>query len=111
MKTLHVGTHKKQWIKTMRSLTWLAITGLIVNSILSYLLLTMHFGQFVTFFSLQFFQILGSLTPIGLGLGVPFALIALIFGWMQLTLLVKGQVSPHLSNAGFFETIRILLTR
>jgi hypothetical protein len=62
-------------------------------------------------FFCQCFLYLNSFACIGIGLGLPLALIAAILGWGQFTLLIKGNIHPHLGREGFVNTLGILLSK
>lgn len=52
---------------------------------------------------------LGPLSLIGIGLGLPIALVSLLFGWVQLILIIEGLIPPHLSSKGFIEALYQLI--
>lgn len=60
-----------------------------------------------TFF-IQFLQTASFFTLLGLGLGLPLILLATIFGWLQVILLVSGNIDPHLGEEGFFNVLKTL---
>lgn len=62
-------------------------------------------------FFCQCFFCLNSFAGIGIGLGLPLALIAAILGWGQLALLIKGNINPHLGREGLVNTLGILLSK
>ncbi len=61
--------------------------------------------------------LLGSLSTLscylllGLGLAIPAILLASVLGWLQLALLLSGNIDPHLSREGFFNVLDTLLFR
>ncbi len=44
-------------------------------------------------------------------LGLPLVLLASIFGWVQLILLLKGNIHPHLGSEGFFNVLETLFSK
>lgn len=48
---------------------------------------------------------------IGLGMAIPVILLASILGWLQLALLLSGNIDPHLSREGFFHVLDTLFRR
>lgn len=52
---------------------------------------------------------LGPLSLIGIGLGLPIALLTLLFGWVQLILIMKGLIPAHLTSKGFVEALYELI--
>lgn len=62
-------------------------------------------------FFCQCFSCLSSFACVGIGLGLPLVLIAIILGWGQCALLIKGNVSPHLGREGLVDTLHILLSK
>jgi|GEM_PF-3748213 hypothetical protein len=46
---------------------------------------------------------------IGFGLAIPAVGFALIFGWLQLLLLWRGHITPHLSEQGFLQAVNTLI--
>lgn len=48
---------------------------------------------------------------LGLGLAIPAILLASILGWLQLALLLSGNIAPHLSREGFFTVLNTLFKK
>gem|GEM_PF-4550003 len=48
---------------------------------------------------------------VGLGMAIPVMLLASILGWLQLALLLCGNIDPHLSREGFFTVLDTLFRR
>ncbi|MCS5710220.1 hypothetical protein [Candidatus Berkiella aquae] len=48
---------------------------------------------------------------LGLGLAIPAVLLASILGWLQLALLLSGNIDPHLSREGFFTVLNTLFKK
>ncbi len=60
------------------------------------------------FFFIQCLQTLGFYLLLGLGLGIPLLFLATIFSWLQVILLISGNIDPHLAKEGFFNVLRTL---
>ncbi|HRE30523.1 MAG TPA: hypothetical protein PLD88_00980, partial [Candidatus Berkiella sp.] len=48
---------------------------------------------------------------LGLGLAIPAVLLASILGWLQLALLLSGNIDPHLSREGLFTVLNTLFKK
>lgn len=48
---------------------------------------------------------------LGLGLAIPVLLLAGVLGWLQLALLLAGNIDPHLSREGFFNVLNTLFNK
>jgi hypothetical protein len=55
------------------------------------------------------FNQLGPLVLLGVGLGIPLVLLATLFGWVQLILMMNGVILPHLSSKGFIDAVYTLI--
>src|SRR3989304_7424268 len=95
-------------VKTTFSFLLILIT---VNAALLWYGHVMQLEQFFPAFHLsQFWFTFIGYGIIGLGLSIPMTCLALIFGWLQVILLITGQITPHLKNAGFIESLQLLLS-
>lgn len=48
---------------------------------------------------------------LGLGLALPVLLLASVLGWLQLVLLLAGNIDPHLSREGFINVLNTLFQK
>ncbi|MCS5709445.1 hypothetical protein CC99x_011110 [Candidatus Berkiella cookevillensis] len=46
---------------------------------------------------------------LGMGLGFIILLIATLFSWVQLYLLITGSIDPHLAQSDFFKALEIFM--
>lgn len=60
---------------------------------------------------MQFINTLGSYVLLGIGLGLPIVFLASVLGWVQLLLLINGNIDPHLSREGFFKVLETLFRK
>ncbi len=56
-------------------------------------------------------SLLGCYLLLGIGLGFPLVIIATILGWLQLVLLISGNINPHLAREGFFKVVNTLFSK
>lgn len=54
---------------------------------------------------------LGCYLLVGFGLAIPVLLLASVLGWLQLVLLLAGNIDPHLSREGFFNVLNTLFEK
>ena len=64
----------------------------------------------VLFFS-QFTNIFAGYLMLGIGIGLPMVLLAGTLSWLQILLLLAGQIDPHLGREGFVKVIRTLINK
>ncbi len=57
----------------------------------------------------QLFTLLGCFVILGIGAGLPIVILASVLGWVQLVLLVSGNIDPHLAKESFFGVLKTLL--
>lgn len=62
-------------------------------------------------FILQFLNIFVCYALLGIGIGLPLVLLAGTLGWLQLVLLMSGNIDPHLGSAGFFKVLNTLFSK
>lgn len=48
---------------------------------------------------------------VGVGFAIPVVLLASILGWLQLALLLSGNIDPHLSREGLFTVLDTLFKK
>lgn len=60
---------------------------------------------------MQWLNLLACYSLLGLGIGLPLVLLASALGWVQLLLLISGNITPHLSREGFFTVLDTLLSK
>jgi hypothetical protein len=79
---------------------------------LSYATLIISIGNpAVGILCLGLLNALGCYLLLGLGLAIPLVLLASIFGWLHLVLLLSGKIDPHLSQEGFFTVLNTLFKK
>ncbi len=59
----------------------------------------------------QLFTMLGPYVLLGIGAGIPIALLAAVMGWLQLVLLVSGNIDPHLAKESFVGVLKTLFSK
>lgn len=62
-------------------------------------------------FAFQCFNTLGSYLLLGIGFGLPLIILASILGLLQILLLLKGDIHPHLGKDGFFNVLKTLFNK
>lgn len=67
--------------------------------------------EYTAIFFIQSIYSMGCFVLLGLGIGFPLVLLATILGWVQLVLLMIGNVDPHLAQEGFFKVIHTLFNK
>ncbi|MBS0288489.1 MAG: hypothetical protein JSS07_00455 [Proteobacteria bacterium] len=80
--------------------------------LLSYTTFTL--GHHYAFSGLLFSQcinMLGCYLLLGIGIGLPIVILATILGWIQLVLLLSGNINPHLAKEGFFHVLNTLFSK
>ncbi len=73
-----------------------------------------NLGHHYAFTGLLFSQIinmLGCYFLLGIGIGLPIVLLATILGWIQLVLLLSGNINPHLAKEGLFHVLNTLFSK
>lgn len=89
-------------------LTLLALLGIGVGlSYCTWLTLNQHPALNVVFL-IQSLHVLSYYVLLGLGVGIPLILLATIFGWLQVFLLISGNIDPHLGKSGFLNVLKTL---
>jgi hypothetical protein len=48
---------------------------------------------------------------LGIGIGLPIVILATVLGWVQLLLLLSGNIDPHLARDGFINVIKTLFNK
>lgn len=84
--------------------------ALIALSFMLFILLD-HHPQYVSLFLMQGLSSLACYILLGIGLGVPLILFATILGWLQLILLLSGEIDPHLKTEGFLNVLKTLFSK
>lgn len=56
----------------------------------------------------QSLHLVASYVILGIGIGLPIMLLATVLGWVQLLLLLSGNIDPHLARDGFINVIKTL---
>jgi hypothetical protein len=59
----------------------------------------------------QAINLMGCFTLMGIGIGLPLVMLASFFGWVQLLLLLKGNIPPHLAREGFVKVLNTLSSK
>lgn len=74
-------------------------------------ILIKHEPTFSPMIILQCINTLSCYILLGVGIGLPLVILATTLGWVQLILLLSGNVSPHFAKEGFFNVLRTLFTK
>lgn len=69
-----------------------------------------HHTLSVLFFS-QFTNLIAGYLMLGIGVGLPMVLLASTLSWLQILLLLGGQVDPHLGREGIVKVVKTLLNK
>ncbi len=97
----------------MRNVTFYSAFALILFTVmgLGYAVLMIGIAQpqIATVALLGSMSTLSCYLLLGLGLAIPAILLASVLGWLQLALLLSGNIDPHLSREGFFTVLDTLL--
>lgn len=75
------------------------------------LVLLAHHTELTSLFLVQCMNTLSCYFLLGIGIGLPVIILATILGWLQLILLLSGNVNPHLAKEGFFKVLGTLFTK
>lgn len=92
---------------TLLVLIWIAV-GLILFATLS---LIHIYPAFTSVLFAQALNISSCYALLGLGIGLPLVILASILGWLQLVLLISGNISPHLAKEGLFKVLDTLFSK
>lgn len=69
-----------------------------------------HTSLGVLFFS-QLTNIFAGYFMLGIGIGLPMVLLAGTLSWLQILLLLGGQIDPHLGREGFVKVLKTLFNK
>ncbi len=59
----------------------------------------------------QLFTMLGCFVLLGIGAGLPIAILAALLGWLQLVLLLSGNIDPHLAKESFMDVLKTMFSK
>lgn len=86
----------------------LLITAWVILSIIA-MNICMANPEFTSILSILLLSTLWCFSLLGMGLGFIILLIATLFSWVQLYLLVTGSIDPHLAKSDFFKVLEIFM--
>ncbi|MGD9592993.1 MAG: hypothetical protein AB7V32_10775 [Candidatus Berkiella sp.] len=59
----------------------------------------------------QLFTMLGCFVLLGFGAGLPIVILASVLGWLQLVLLISGNIDPHLAKESFMDVLKTIFSK
>ena len=59
----------------------------------------------------QSLHLIACYVVLGIGIGLPIVILATVLGWVQLLLLLSGNIDPHLARDGFISVIKTLFNK
>jgi hypothetical protein len=62
-------------------------------------------------FYIQFINGFGCFVLLGMGIGLPLAILGSVLGWVQLALLMSGNIDPHLAKEGLVTVLKTILAK
>lgn len=74
-------------------------------------LLANNYPELPAILFIQCINALGCYVLLGVGVGLPLVFLASVLGWVQLILLVNGNINPHLAREGFFKVLTTLFSK
>lgn len=89
-------------------LTLLSTLVCFLTAKISYIVMSKQLA--ILFFS-QFSNLLANYILVGFGMGLPLVLLASVLSWLQLLLLLAGEINPHLAKEGFVNVIKTLFNK
>ncbi|MFI4937592.1 MAG: hypothetical protein ACHQJ6_03670 [Candidatus Berkiellales bacterium] len=88
------------------------LLGIVIFALMTTLwMLCHHHPEISLLFFIQSIYSLACYLLLGIGLGVPLILLATILGWVQLILLLSGNINPHLAREGFLKVLNTLFSK
>lgn len=88
----------------------LLLTTALTMSILAIQVCATH-AELTVLVQYLFVGLLWNFVLLGMGVGFMILLIATLFSWVQLYLLITGNIDPHLIESGFFKSIETFLNQ
>jgi len=62
-------------------------------------------------FLIQHINFIGCFSLLGIGIGVPLVMLASFFSWIQVVLLLRGNIPPHFAKEGFVRVLNTLTSK
>ena len=97
---------------THSSLLGLFIGLTLLTTIMVWLCVHLSFQSeaVLTLILTQILSSLGCCLLLGLGIAIPIFCVASIFGLLQMALLMRGSINPHLGQADFVQVLKTLIS-